>query len=77
MVINTNKAIKTKIIVRDNYNAGIFFIIISSICYALMAAMIKQVGHLPLMEMILFRSIPTMIIVPNISKKNEYFPFGQ
>jgi drug/metabolite transporter (DMT)-like permease len=33
--------------------------------------MVKQVRHLPLMEIILFRNIPTMLIVPLMIKKNN------
>ena len=36
---------------------------------ALAAVTIKQVRHLPLMEIIFFRNIPTMIIVPIVLKK--------
>jgi len=40
-----------------------------SICLALIAVIVKQVRHLPLMEIILFRNIPTMIIIPVMIKK--------
>jgi len=50
--------------------------IITSICFALMAVMVKYIRHLPLMKIILFRNIPTMIIIPIILKK-KYIPlFG-
>jgi len=43
---------------------------------ALIAVMVKRVRHLPLMEVMLFRSIPTMIIVPIILKKMNISLFG-
>ena len=41
----------------------------ASICLALLALMVKKVGHLPLWEIILFRSIPAMLIIPIMIKK--------
>ncbi len=38
--------------------------------------MVKQVKHLPLMEIILFRNIPSMIIVPIVLKKMNISFFG-
>ena len=49
---------------------------ISSICFTLMAVMIKQVRHLPLMEIMLFSNIPTIIIVPLILRKMNISFFG-
>ncbi len=49
--------------------------VITSICFALMAVMVKYIRHIPLMEIILFRNIPTMIIIPNYIKKEGYPPF--
>ena len=43
---------------------------------AITAVMVKQVGHLPLLEIMLFRNIPTMIIVPIILKKMNISLFG-
>jgi drug/metabolite transporter (DMT)-like permease len=61
---------------KDNYKAGIFLIILSSLCFALIAAMVKQVGHLPVTEIILIRNIPIMIIIPGMIKKAKVSPFG-
>ena len=36
-----------------------------------MAVLVKQVRHLPLMEIIFFRSIPTMLIIPLMIKKTN------
>ena len=41
-----------------------------------MAVLVKQIRHLPLMEIILFRNIPTMIIIPGMIKKVKVSPFG-
>jgi len=40
--------------------------IIASICFSIVAVMVKYVCHLPLVEIVFFRSIPTMLIVPFI-----------
>jgi len=58
----------------DKPNVGILMMIIATICLSLMAAMVKFLGHLPVMEIILFRSIPTMLIIP-IILKNKKIPF--
>lgn len=54
---------------KDNYKLGIFFILISCLCFSLIAVGVKQVGHLPLMEIVFFQNIPAMIIIPIILKK--------
>jgi len=38
--------------------------------------MVKKVGHLPLMEIIFFRSIPTMLIIPLMIKKSNISFWG-
>ena len=43
--------------------------LIASLCFALMALMIKKVGHIPVLEIIFFRSIPSMLITPIMIKK--------
>ena len=68
--------IKVRINIQDNYKAGIFFIVTASLCFALIAVLVKQVRHLPLMEIILFRNIPAMIIIPGMIKKVKVPPFG-
>ena len=68
MLIKNSKLTKVRIDTKDNYKAGIFFIITASICLVLMAVMVKQVRHLPLMEIMFFKDIPTMIIIPIILK---------
>jgi drug/metabolite transporter (DMT)-like permease len=62
---------KFRINIQDNYKAGILFIILSSISFALMALLVKEVGHLPLMEIVFLRNIPTMLIVPLMIKKTS------
>jgi len=61
---------------KDNYKAGIFFIVLFSITGALVAVLVRQVRHLPLMEIMIFRNIPTMIIVPILLKKMKIPFFG-
>ena len=62
--------------IQDNYRVGIFFIIMFSIAGALVAVLVKQVRHIPLMEIMLFRNIPTMIILPILLKKMNISFFG-
>ena len=38
--------------------------------------MVKQLRHLPVVEIILFRNIPAMIIIPGMIKKVKVSPFG-
>ena len=62
--------------IQDNYKAGICFIIINTIFFSLIAVLVKQVRHLPLMEIIFFRNIPTMIIIPFMIKKSNISFWG-
>ncbi|OFW54252.1 MAG: hypothetical protein A2163_10460 [Actinobacteria bacterium RBG_13_35_12] len=48
--------------------------IFGSICFSLMSAMVKYLSDLPLLEIIFFRSIPIMVIIPLILK-NKKIPF--
>ena len=48
----------------------------AAICFALIAALVKQVRHLPLMELVVFRNIPMMIIISAMIKKEKISPFG-
>jgi len=51
--------------------------VFSSICFALGGAMIKFIGNIPLMEMIFFRNLPSILILPLILKnKNISFRGG-
>jgi len=62
--------------IKDNYKLGIFMMIVSSFCFALIAVIVKYVGNFHLMEIILFRNIPSMIIIPIILKKKNIPIFG-
>jgi len=53
---------------------GILMMIIATICLSFMSAMVKFLGHLPLMEIIFFRNLIIMLIVPLILK-NKKIPF--
>jgi len=48
----------------------------ATICFALVAVLVKQVRHLPLMEIVFFRSIPMMIIIPGMIKKVKVSLWG-
>jgi len=42
---------------------GILMMIMASFFFSLMAPLIKNFNHLPLMELILFRNLPTILIL--------------
>ena len=50
--------------------------ILATICFSLMAAMVKFLGHLPVMEIMFFRNIPTMLIIPLILKNKKISFWG-
>jgi drug/metabolite transporter (DMT)-like permease len=60
----------------DKSNMGILTMIIATICFSLMAAMVKFLGHLPVMEIIFFRNIPIMLIIPLILKNKKISFWG-
>jgi len=70
------KIIKIKLLnlekdAKDKPNVGILMMILSSICFALVGAMIKFIGNIPLMEMIFFRNLPSILILPLILKNKN------
>jgi len=56
---------------------GILLMLIGSIFFSLMALIIKNLNHLPLMELIFFRNLPTFLILPWIIKIKGISIFGQ
>lgn len=58
----------------DTSNVGILMMIIATICFSLISAMVKFLGHLPVMEIIFFRNIPIMLIV-TLMLKNKKISF--
>ena len=50
--------------------------IIATICFSLMSAMVKFLHHLPVMEIIFFRNIPIMLIIPLILKNKKISFWG-
>jgi drug/metabolite transporter (DMT)-like permease len=60
----------------DKSNTGILMMIIATICFSLMAAMVKYLGHLPVMEITFFRNIPIMLIIPLILKSKKISFWG-
>lgn len=52
-------------------NLGILMMIFASICFALVGVIIKFIGNIPLMEMIFFRSLPSILILPLILKNKN------
>ena len=61
---------------KDNYKTGILLMTASSIGFSLMVIIVKYVKQFPLMEIVLFRSFPTIIIIPIILCKRNIFIFG-
>lgn len=55
---------------------GILMMIIATICFSLMAAMVKFLRHLPVMEIIFFRNIPIMLTIPLILKNKKISFWG-
>ena len=45
---------------------GILMMLIAAICFAAMGILIKFVPNIPLMEIVFFRNVPTMLIIPLI-----------
>lgn len=62
---------------KDNKSLGILFITISSFCLALMSLLVKKLSHMPLMEIMFFQNLPSMIIVPIILMKMRIPIFGK
>jgi len=60
----------------DKSNSGILMMIIATICFSLMSAMVKYLGHLPVMEITFFRNIPIMLIIPLILKSKKISFWG-
>ena len=60
----------------DKSNSGILMMIIATICFSLMSAMVKSLPHLPVMEIIFFRNIPIMLIIPLILKSKKISFWG-
>jgi len=60
----------------DISNIGILMMIIATICFSLISAMVKFLGYLPVIEIIFFRNIPIMLIVPLILKNKKISFWG-
>ena len=56
---------------RKRDKIGILMMIINAICVSTMTLLVKYVQHLPLMELIFFRSLPLMLIVPLVLKNRR------
>jgi len=66
----------TKPAKREVKAQGILMMLIAAICFAVLAFLIKFVPDIPLMELIFFRNIPIMLIVPLILTKKGIPIFG-
>jgi len=47
-----------------------------SICLSVMAVIIKYISQFPLMEIIIFRNIPTLVIIPIMLRRKNIFIYG-
>ena len=65
-----------KITYKDNYRIGILLMLASTVGMSLLAVIIKYERQFPLMEIVLFRSIPTIVIIPIILRKRKIFIYG-
>ena len=61
---------------KDKSKTGIVMMILASICFALMAVMVKFLSDFPLMEIIFFRSVPIVLIIPLILKNKKISFWG-
>ena len=61
---------------KDNYKTGILLMVTSSIGMSLMTVIIKYIRQLPLMEIVLFRSISTIVIIPIMLRKKNISIYG-
>lgn len=55
---------------------GILMMIIASLSFSIMAILVKSLKHLPLMELVFFRSIPTFLFLIIIIKQKKLPIFG-
>lgn len=55
---------------------GIIMMILSSLFFSLNASIVKSLDDIPLIEIVFFRSLPTMVLLPIIIKKNRIFLLG-
>ena len=68
-MIMKNRLTGVSINARDNDLSGIFFIIFSSFCFALVAVLVKLLKHLSLIEILFFQNIVAVIILSIALKK--------
>jgi len=59
------------------YKEAIFMMIISSFCFASIAALIKFLNYIPLVEIILFRNLPLIIFISFAIKKERISFLGK
>jgi len=61
---------------KDKSKTGIAMMVFASICFALMSVMVKFLSGFPLMEIIFFRSVPIVLIMPLILKNKKISFWG-
>ena len=54
-----------------NSKIGILMMIFASLFFALIATLVKTLKDLPLMEVIFFQSLPSMLILPILLRKKN------
>ena len=59
-----------------NSKIGILMMIFASLFFALIATLVKTLKDLPLMEVIFFQSLPSMLILPILLRKKNISPIG-
>jgi drug/metabolite transporter (DMT)-like permease len=62
---------------RDNHKLGIILMIFTGLFFALIAFIIKILDEIPLMEIVLFRNFPSMLIIPIIIIKQKISILGR
>jgi drug/metabolite transporter (DMT)-like permease len=62
---------------KDNHKLGIILMILTALFFALIGFIIKLLDNVPLMEVVLFRNLPSMIIIPIILIKQKISILGR
>ncbi|MEZ4805612.1 MAG: DMT family transporter [Bacteroidia bacterium] len=58
------------------FSPGVRLMLIASVAFALMNVSVKKIGHIPVFEVILFRSLITLILSYAILRKKKVRPWG-
>ena len=63
-ITKTQNSNNKNLLYNQKIQLGILMMIMASFFFSLMAPLIKRFNHLPLMELVFFRNLPTIFILP-------------